>query len=188
MRQFALGVLMRSDAGAEDRSGCDGPSKFTHKIWFIAIGACALVLTACVTPYGPKGSMGGYTDFPVGNGEVAITVEGNGYTDRTTLMQYFHRRAKEICGHDYTFRTEVDSTTSLAGHGNHISTVSRHSVAGYVKCASQAPEAVTIRNDADPVAAPASSRVIRKDGQTCLQGLDDDGEVVEEQCQIGEDI
>lgn len=59
-----------------------------------------LVSAGCVTPYGPRGLMGGYVDWPTGSGRHHIEVSGNGYTSATTLRMQLHERALELCHED----------------------------------------------------------------------------------------
>jgi hypothetical protein len=134
-----------------------------HGLSAFAFCCLAFTLTACATPYGPNG----YTDFPVGSGEYAIAVGGSGAADRVTLMRDFHRRASELCGGRYSFRSEMSSDESGP------------SMTGYVRC--DAREADPSRAQAS---AAVSSRVVQKDGQNCLQGLDAEGSVVVEDCQL----
>lgn len=104
----------------------------------LAIAAItAIALAGCVTPYGPKGPMGGYTDFRVRGRTFFVSVDGNGYTDRATLTEYFHRRAREICGGPYEFKAQSDTDSEIATFGRSIGTVNRHSVSGYIECAAE---------------------------------------------------
>ena len=105
-------------------------------IAFAALSVLAVVSSGCVTPYGPKGAMGGYENYQVGEDEHQIIVSGNGYTDQGTLMQYLHRRATEICGsRGYkTTNTTADTASSVGTFGNSIQTVNRSTVSAIIEC------------------------------------------------------
>jgi hypothetical protein len=135
-----------------------GLSAFTF-----AFCCLAITLTGCATLF-PSRS----TDFAVGSGEYAIAIEGDGSTDRATLMRDFHRRALEICRGKYSFRSEMNSDEFGP------------SMTGYVHCEREPRRTDPSREQA---AAAVSSRVVKKDGQDCLQGIDAEGSVVVEDCQ-----
>ena len=56
-----------------------------------------LLLLACVTPYQPRGLLGGYEDARLAPGVHLVTVSGNGYTRAETLAGYALTRGKELC-------------------------------------------------------------------------------------------
>ncbi len=100
------------------------------------------LLSACAAPYGAKGSkwqVGGYQDKPLGPDRYAIEVEGNGYTSHETLEDYFHRRAKELCGSKpYTHTTSRTFTSKgsvyFAGTYSSSRSVSFPVVFGEIRC------------------------------------------------------
>lgn len=49
--------------------------------------------------------MGGYEDKQLGPGHYQIHTTVNGYTDPKVIDEFFHRRAKELCGTS-TYTTE----------------------------------------------------------------------------------
>jgi hypothetical protein len=57
----------------------------------------AVGLAGCVTPYGPQGLMGGYSDSEESPGVFQVVVNGNGYTGRARLSAYYRRRVREVC-------------------------------------------------------------------------------------------
>ena len=119
-----------------------------RRVFVIAAGA--FCLAACATPYGPKGPMGGYTDFRVSDGKFAVTVDGNGFTDRATLMQHFHRRAKEICAGEYEFTTDISTDTDITlTRSAGLNTVNRHAVTGYVTCKTPPPTYLSSEEQGD---------------------------------------
>lgn len=123
-----------------------------------------LWLASCVTPYQPRGLLGGYDSEPLGRGQWFVEVRGNGFTSETTLLRYFHRRAAELCGADYeaTWQTETDrvATTEAVASGGRTrarasartATTARHVVAGVVRCSTQpeVPQATTVDLPAGP--------------------------------------
>jgi hypothetical protein len=99
----------------------------------IAITA-AVALCSCATPYQSKGVRGGYSDFKMGQGRYSIIVDGNGFTSQATLMEYFHRRAMELCGGSYDANTSTSTSTTLTQINGQYGTQNRHSVSGTVVC------------------------------------------------------
>jgi hypothetical protein len=99
-----------------------------------AVILLGVLLTGCATPYQPKGFKGGYSDFVVRDGVYGITVNGNGYTGRDTLMQYWHRRARELCGGDYDFQSDTSTDTTVTAQNGQLNTTNRHTVSGYASC------------------------------------------------------
>jgi hypothetical protein len=70
------------------------------------------------TPYQPIAYAGGYKDTHIRDNVYYITFKGNGFTDSGTVVQYFHRRAKELCVEkgfrDYHVLAEKDSSSWTA--------------------------------------------------------------------------
>lgn len=111
-----------------------------------------LAISACSTPYQPKGAMGGYEDYPAGAGVRRITFSGNGYTSSGEVLRMWHRRAAEICGGEEAYEvisTDRDSSTvAVGGSVTTIQTsgntayatttgptyVTRHEVTGLIRC------------------------------------------------------
>ncbi|MBX3161184.1 MAG: hypothetical protein KF773_34805 [Deltaproteobacteria bacterium] len=63
---------------------------FGEALWITALAACA-------TPYQPMGLTGGFEERRLSNGDYVVTVQVNGFTDRSTALEYLHRRAGELC-------------------------------------------------------------------------------------------
>lgn len=57
----------------------------------------AVFLTACATPYQPKGFTGGYEEAEIQPGVYFLEFLGNGYTSLPTVVKYWHQRANEVC-------------------------------------------------------------------------------------------
>lgn len=70
---------------------------------------------ACATPYQAMGWTGGYDNVQVKPDVFFVEVKGNGYAGRTTLIGYFHRRAKALCDAagfaDYIVTSEEHGTS-----------------------------------------------------------------------------
>lgn len=62
--------------------------------------AGALALGACTTPYGPKGSMGGFTDHKLGSGHYSVEFSGNGNTSADLVANMFLYRCAELTVRD----------------------------------------------------------------------------------------
>lgn len=95
------------------------------------------------TPYQPDAFTGGYKDAHIRDNIYFVEFNGNGYTPQTTVIQYFHRRAKEVCQQNgyrtYKIRGERDISTQVAigsaGVGSvNVSTINKPAIAGYVEC------------------------------------------------------
>lgn len=103
--------------------------------------ACAAV-GGCATPYQRMGTLGGYDDKQLPNGDYIVTVKVNGYTDRATALEYMHRRAGELCpgGYDLIDRTDGDNGGVVVSRG-HVSQTRKPEVDGVVRCKDSAQDA-----------------------------------------------
>jgi hypothetical protein len=96
--------------------------------------AAFLLCASCATPYQASGFSGGYRDFVVRPGLYSISVTGNGYTGQATLREYWHRRARELCGGDYDFTEAATTTAHLMKTTTTTAVVNKHEVSGYAEC------------------------------------------------------
>ena len=114
------------------------------RVLLVVGGLCAL--SACrakPTPYQPRIGNGGYTDSMLDDSTFVISVLGNSDTERVTVLQYFHRRAKELCTSkgftDYrVLEEQATSNTkgSISGGSGTVETSPEHS--GRVRCTKSA--------------------------------------------------
>ena len=78
----------------------------------------ALILSACATPYGKYGLLGGFTDAQIDENTFSISVDTNGFTSQqTTSMQALYRAAELTAknGFDYFFIVNgANNSTSMA--------------------------------------------------------------------------
>jgi len=89
----------------------------------IILTCVIFLLTACTTPYGPYSSFtgtGGYTDKKVSGNLYYIESLTNIPTGPAKAIEYWHKRATELCGgkkytHDATLTTHVN--LNYAGPG-----------------------------------------------------------------------
>ncbi|MEJ2362502.1 MAG: hypothetical protein P8Z75_14005 [Gammaproteobacteria bacterium] len=91
---------------------------------------------ASVTPYQPAGSGPfGYHDAHIKGNVYYVEVRTNYVTSHTTTMEYFNRRAKEVCSEngysDYEIRGLKDLTTQAVA-GSAI--INNPQIAGYIYC------------------------------------------------------
>jgi hypothetical protein len=110
----------------------------------VVVGLCAL--SACIpqpTPYQPRGRNGGYTDLPLDDSTFVISVTGSSATERAAVLQYFHRRAKELCTSkgftDYRVLEEQATSNTkgrVYGGDGTVATSPEHS--GRVRCTKSA--------------------------------------------------
>jgi len=132
----------------------------------VAILGATLALMGCVTPYQPMGLSGGYADEKLGEGRYFVEAKGNGFTSKSTIFRYVHRRANELCTRDdYTSYRLLDGTedtsrssaASTDAYGNtHVSTVSKHENSAIVQCVGLRPRATRTRSG--PPSQSARSR------------------------------
>lgn len=98
-----------------------------------------LLCCGCPTPYESSGLMGGFSDFQVDADTFAVTVDGNAFTDRATLMEHFHRRARELCAGEYDFQSNIATDTNIIVTKDFAGSYNKHSVTGYVTCKDPIP-------------------------------------------------
>jgi hypothetical protein len=94
-------------------------------------------LLACATPYQPIGFRGGYSDFEVEPGIHYVVFEGNAHTGHAVVMQYWHRRAGEICdgSGSYEILSQSDiSREQLVLINGDVTNVRKSGFAGYIRC------------------------------------------------------
>jgi hypothetical protein len=121
--------------------------------WRMKLIAVLVLVAACATPYQRKGFRGGYSDQQIGPGRYLISVDGNGFTSRSTIVEYQYRRASELCpmGFD-VLDADRSTSSSLATFdgGKTYNTVNKPSGSLAVRCR------------ATPVAAPGAVSDDRK--------------------------
>jgi hypothetical protein len=111
-------------------------------IRLIPILVATATLGACMsTPYQPEGFRGGYKDMHIRDNIYYVQFSGNAWIDTMTAVQYFHRRAKEVClenGYkDYRVSQERDITGHMAVVNSTNATIlQKPGSAGYVECLS----------------------------------------------------
>jgi uncharacterized protein YceK len=99
------------------------------------------LLTGCATPYQHMGFLGGYEDAHIKDNIYYVSVSTNGWTSQLTAVQYFNRRAKEVCVEngfqDYRVYNERDTSTAGIQYERNLgvgSTYNKPGIAGYVEC------------------------------------------------------
>ena len=102
--------------------------------------ATAAVLAGCsATKYQPLMWRGGYKDVHIRDNVYYVSFSGNAFIDTGTVVQYFHRRAKELCTEkgfaNYQVLTEKDSSGwyATASYGT-ASTMEKPAYGGQVEC------------------------------------------------------
>ena len=83
-----------------------------------AIAAITVLLTACATPYGQYGLLGGLTDSRIDANTFSISVDNNGFTSEQTTSMHALYRAAELTvenGFDYFLITSDGSHQSSMG-------------------------------------------------------------------------
>ena len=89
------------------------------KTQLLVMIATAVALAGCsASKYQPITSRGGYKDVHIRDNVYYVAFYGNSFIDTGTVVQYFHRRSKELCTEkgfrDYRVLTEKDSSTWYA--------------------------------------------------------------------------
>jgi hypothetical protein len=105
----------------------------------IAFLVFALLLAGCATPYQANGFRGGYKDVHIQDNIYYVTFFGNAWIDTGTAVQYFHRRAKELCAQkgfgSYRTLSEKDASQYLAiANGGMAQTMEKPVYGGQVEC------------------------------------------------------
>ena len=93
---------------------------------------------ACATPYQHRGFRGGYSDFEAQPGVHYVAFEGNGFTSRATVAEYWHQRAAEICGGRDRYQVlsqQAASELFVTGSGGNVQSGRKPSMEGYITCA-----------------------------------------------------
>lgn len=83
----------------------------------ILIALCVLLVSACATPYQPRGALGGFTDTQLDKNTIRISFNGNAYAQRDSVENYVLYRSAEVTvekGFDYF--VVVDSSAEVK-HG-----------------------------------------------------------------------
>ena len=94
----------------------------------VALTVAVLLLAASSTPYQAGGGFrGGVTERYLGPGRWFVRVEVNGYTSRSTAMEYFHRRSYELCPAGYDI-LDRDANTRQSGN------FEKPEVSGAIEC------------------------------------------------------
>jgi hypothetical protein len=102
----------------------------------IGIIAISVVLTGCLTtPYQKRGSTGGYEDQMISEGTFYIKSKVNADTPPEKALEYWHRRASELCGHS-NYKADVKETYDTNINYGTVTSVHKWPVAsGHVYCA-----------------------------------------------------
>ena len=111
----------------------------TFPLLLIAVG---LTLLACATPYQERGFRGGYSDFKPADDTHFVIFEGNRYTGRARVVEYWHRRAAEICGGRESYEilsSENTTNDEVVGEG-WIHSLPRPAQEGYIRCMGKGAE------------------------------------------------
>ncbi len=90
-----------------------------RKILSMSLLEAMLVVAGCATSYQPKSFTGGYQDFRIGPNVFRVRFEGNGYTSKERVTEFFYRRCAEVAranGFDYFILEAANSDDQV----NHI--------------------------------------------------------------------
>ncbi len=97
--------------------------------------AIAGILCACSTPYQSGGLRGGVTARLVDVSTYVISARVNGYTSRSTAIEYTYRKAAEVCPTGYdVVDSESDASTSYYRIGNNVNEVKKPEQTLVIRC------------------------------------------------------
>ena len=124
----------------------------------------ALTLSACATPYGKYGLLGGFTDSRIEENTFSISVDTNGFTNQqTTSMQALYRAAELTAENGFDFfiiASGANNSTSMAmampGNSTSNTTVNAYGSTAYARTTTNyAPTTVV------PMVFPNSTLIIK---------------------------
>src|SRR5512139_2945737 len=112
-------------------AGCRAGAACAFAILFLLAGC------AGPTPYQNRTGGEGYYDYEIQPGIHFVSFRGNGQTSRSTVMDYWYRRAAEICGGEGRF--EVIGMNALGdevvvGTPSLLNTYTLPAVEGRIRC------------------------------------------------------
>ncbi len=85
-----------------------------NTIRIVSVAAALVLCAASATPYQESGFRGGVSHRALGPHSYSITAEGNGFTKRSTIVEYTHRRASELCPNGYDVMDKDSNTQTYA--------------------------------------------------------------------------
>jgi len=105
----------------------------------LALICSVFVLSACSTPYGKYGLLGGYTDKRIDENTFSISVDANGYTSKQTAsMHAFYRAAELTVENGFDFFVIVDTaddsrSMAMTAPGTSYTTVNSYGSTAYAR-------------------------------------------------------
>ena len=109
----------------------------------LVLAVIASALSACTTPYQSAGFLGGYTDFETQSGVYYVSFKGNAFISKEKVIQYWHRRASEICGGRDLYEiidTSSESVPYVSGSEGNVDTYYKARKEGYIRCNGPSPK------------------------------------------------
>jgi hypothetical protein len=100
----------------------------------------AISISSCITPYQKMGFRGGYKNTQVQPDLYFIEVQVNGFSGKTRAVEYWHKRASELCPGGYEMiqqNTGENKSVYVANNPNgqiNVYNVKKPYVDGYAKC------------------------------------------------------
>jgi hypothetical protein len=110
---------------------------------FLTGAACACAalsfLAGCAgpTPYQTRTGGEGYYDYEIQPGIHFVSFRANGQTSRSTVMDYWYRRAAEICGGEDRFEVlgmNASGEEVIVGTPSLLNTYTLPAVEGRIRC------------------------------------------------------
>lgn len=112
-------------------AGCRAGAACAFAILFLLAGC------AGPTPYQNRTGGEGYYDYEIQPGIHFVSFRGNGQTSRSTVMDYWYRRAAEICGGEDRFEVigmNASGDEVVVGTPSLLNTYTLPAVEGRIRC------------------------------------------------------
>lgn len=130
----------------------------------LAVVLLAFVLSACATPYGKYGLLGGFTDARIDDNTFSISVDTNGFTNQqATSMQALYRAAELTAEHGFDHFIIASNTVNPTSMAMAMpgSSTSNTTVTGYGSAARARTTTHYAPTTIVPIAFPNSTIVIK---------------------------
>lgn len=98
----------------KDKSTKKGETMFKFRL--LLITAYFLLLTSCATPYGPRSTMGGYTEEQIDKDSYIVSFYGNGNSSEERVWNFWIYRCAELTkikGYNYFTIIPIKNTSML---------------------------------------------------------------------------
>ena len=99
----------------------------------VVVVLLAGLTASCATGYHPKGFSGGYEEKELGEQRFEVAFFGNGITSKHVVLEYWQRRAGELCANGYTVIRQDPGSSNVTAPSGAIS-VAHPWMKGEIQC------------------------------------------------------